>query len=41
MPRNPMLVGSRSFALKKDAEDACREILYRYRPGNRITDPGR
>jgi hypothetical protein len=40
MPRNPMLVGSRSFALKKDAEDACHEILYRYRQGTRIADPG-
>ena len=34
-----MLVGSRTFLLKKDAEDACREVLYRYAPGDRVTDP--
>lgn len=39
MPRIPVLVGSRTFALKKDAEEACREILYRYQPGDRITEP--
>lgn len=39
MPRNPVLVGHRSFALKKDAEDACRELLYRYPPGSRVTSP--
>src|SRR5262249_30112737 len=39
MPRNPVLVGRRSFALKKDAEDACREVLYRYPPGSRVTSP--
>lgn len=38
MARNPILVGNRSFALKKDAEDACREILYRYEPGSRISE---
>lgn len=37
MPRNPVLVGNRSFALKKDAEQACREILYRYDPGHRVS----
>lgn len=37
MPRNPVLVGDRSFALKKDAEQACRDVLYRYDPGHRVT----
>jgi hypothetical protein len=39
MSRKPTLVGSRTFALKKDAEEACRTILYRYRPGERVVDP--
>lgn len=38
MSRVPVLVGSRIFALKKDAEEACRNILYRYRPGDRIAE---
>ncbi len=39
MARKPMLIGVRTFALKRDAEDACREILYRYHPGDRISEP--
>jgi hypothetical protein len=38
MPRDPVLVGNRSFALKKDAEQACRDILYRYEPGHRVAE---
>jgi hypothetical protein len=38
MPRGPVLVGSRSFALKKDVEQVCREILYRYEPGSRVIE---
>jgi hypothetical protein len=37
--RKPTLVGSRTFALKKDAEDACRQILYKYQLGERVASP--
>jgi hypothetical protein len=38
MSRKPILVGSRAFALKKDAEDACRQILYKYQPDSRVVE---
>jgi Protein of unknown function (DUF3223) len=39
MPRKPLLVGSRVFPFKRDAEDACRKILYRSQSGGRVVVP--
>ncbi|WP_338598440.1 DCL family protein [Saccharopolyspora sp. SCSIO 74807] len=39
MARKPIVIGERFFALKKDAEQECRSILYRYRPGDTVSTP--
>lgn len=39
MAAKPVMIGTRFYAKKKDAADACREVLYRYPVGSIVDDP--
>lgn len=38
MAAKPVMIGDRSYLSKRDAEQACRDVLYHYQAGNTVDD---